>query len=500
MSVTPEEREVAAAAASVPDLLSSAEAGPAAVRGGAMRAGTFFGGTLIATGAAALLFRHLGTVEAGQYATAMSISAIVTGFTDLGLTAIGTRELAVLRGESRDRVARNLLGMRLVLTVIGVIATAAFAFAAYGETLGFGVLIAGIGVLFQNTQVTLSVPLISSLRFGWVSTLDLLRQAIVAALVVVFVLLGARLLPFLATSGVAALVVLFPTVMLVRGLIPVAASFDLGEWKAMLAPVLTYSAAAAASVLYFRIAIILVSLIAGAHELGYYGLSFRIVEVLFTVPAIIVGAAFPIFAHAARDDLTRLGYAVGKVFEVATLGGVWLAVSIAVGAHFAVRVVGGPEFLPAVPILTVQGFAVGASFVGVVWAYTMLSLHLHRLILVFSLAMLALVTTLVAVLTVLDGAQGAAIGTATAELVGAVVGGVLVARRQPALAPPLKVLPKAALAGVLAAAPLLAGGIPDVVQIVLSTLIYASVLLALRAYPRELLALLPERWGRLRGQ
>src|ERR1700693_1774818 len=139
------------------DLLSSAKAGPAAVRGGAMRISTFLAGSLVSVGTAALLFRHLGVVSTGRYTTALSLSAVVTGFTDLGLTAIGMRELSVLEGQERASLARNLLGIRLVLTVVGVLLLSGFAFIAYGRLLGLGVLIAGAGVLLQNTQTTLAV-------------------------------------------------------------------------------------------------------------------------------------------------------------------------------------------------------------------------------------------------------------------------------------------------------------------------------------------------------
>ena len=64
-----------------------------------MRVSAFFVGSLFSVGAAALLLRHLGVVEVGRYTTAMSLSAVVAGLTDLGLTAIGIRELAVLHGE-----------------------------------------------------------------------------------------------------------------------------------------------------------------------------------------------------------------------------------------------------------------------------------------------------------------------------------------------------------------------------------------------------------------
>jgi O-antigen/teichoic acid export membrane protein len=478
------------------DLLSTAEAGPAAVRGGAMRIGSFLAGSLVSVGTAALLFRHLGVVSTGRYTTALSLSAVVTGFTDLGLTAIGMRELAVLKGAERASLARNLMGIRVVLTIVGVIVLSGFAFLAYGRLLGLGVLIAGAGVLLQNTQTTLAVPLMAGLRLGWVSALDLARQLLTALLIIVLVLLGAQLLPFLAATGFAAAVVLPITAVLVRGMIPLSASFDIAEWRALLGPVLTYSAAVAASTLYFRVAIVIVSVVASAQQLGYFSISFRVVEVLFTIPGLLVGAAFPIFARAARDDPARLGYALSRVFEVSLMVGVWVALSLAVGAHFAIELIGGAHFLPATPVLAVQGIAVGATFVSSVWGFGMLSLYLHRLILTFNLAMLALVALVVAILVPLDGAQGAAIGTASVEVVAAIGNGVLLVRGRPHLVPSLRILPRVAIAAALGATPALADGLPVLVRVLLSTVIYLGALLALRAPPAELLTLMPARLAR----
>jgi O-antigen/teichoic acid export membrane protein len=478
------------------DLLSSSAAGPAAVRGGVIRISTFLVMALMGVATAALLFRHLGVVDTGRYTTALVLSAVVTGLTDLGLTAVGIRELAVLKGEARGRLSSNLLGIRLVLTTLGVIGVTVFALIAYDAKLALGVLIAGAGVIIQNLQVTLEVPLMASLRLGRVSLLDLTRQAFTSVLIVVLIVLGASLLPFLAAVGVAAAIVLVPTAMLVRGEVPLMPTFRLAEWRALLRPVVTYSIAVAAGTLYFRIAIVLVSLMSSSHQLGYFSVSYRVVEGLFTIPGLLVGAAFPIFARAAHDDPERLGYAISRVFEVSLLAGVWVALSLAVGADFAIRVVGGPEFLSAGKVLAVQGLAVGATFVSAVWAFAMLSLHLHRLILVFNLGMLVLVTVAVATLVPIDGAQGAAIGVAAVEILGALGAGWLLIRGRPHLAPRMCVLPRVAVAAALGATPALASGLPVVVRVILSTIIYLGVLVALKAPPDEVYEALPTRLRR----
>lgn len=475
------------------DLLSSAEAGNTAVRGGAIRVGSFAAGSLVSIVGGALLFRHLGVVDAGRYTTALSLAAVVAGLTDLGLTAIGVRELATLEGERRARLARNLLGIRLVLTTIGVAIVTAFAFVTYGSTLGSGVLVAGAGVLVASIQSTYSVPLMAELRLGWVSALDLVRQLASVALIVAFVLLGAELLAFLAVPLVAALAILVPTALLVRGSIPLRPAFALTEWRALVAPVLTYSLAVAAAALAFRVAIVLVSVLAGDEELGYFSLSFRIVEVLLLIPGLLIGAAFPIFARAARDDPLRLGYAVSRVFEVSLIAGVWIALTLGVGAPLAVRIMGGEAFDPAAPVLAIQAVGLGASFVGAVWGYGLLSLRQHRTILILNVSVLVALAAAVSVLAPIDGARGASIAIAGVEVVAAIVGAMLLIRGRPHLRPGLSILPKVGAAVLLGACPLLVPDLHDAWRVLLATILYGAALLALKAFPSELMVLLPRR-------
>jgi O-antigen/teichoic acid export membrane protein len=471
------------------DPLSSAHAGPQAVRGGALRGISFVVGSLFGLVAVAILFHHLNVVDTGRYATALSLAALVTGLTDLGLTTVGMRELAVLSGERRASLASNLLSIRLVLTTIGVLIITIFALISYEGILAAGVLIAGLGVLVSNTQATMAIPLMASLRLGWVSLLDLLRALITSILIVTLVAFDAGLLAYLAVSAVSAAIILVPTASLVQD-VALRPSFQWARWRALLRPVLVYSFAVAAATLYLRVALVLVSLVSGARQLGYFGLSFRVVEVLFVLPGLLVSSAFPIFARAAHNDPERLGYALSRVFEVALIVGVWLSLSLAVGAHLAIQIVGGlPRYLPSVPILAVQGIGLGATFVSTVWGYGMLSLHLHRLILVFTLGSLLVVSAVVAAMTALDGAIGAAIGASAVEVGVAVVSGLLLIANRPHLRPRLTVVPKVGLAALLGASMMFAQGAPVIVRLVLATALYGAVLLLWKALPEELGAL-----------
>jgi O-antigen/teichoic acid export membrane protein len=179
------------------------------------------------------------------------------------------------------------------------------------------------------------------------------------------------------------------------------------------------------------------------------------------------------------------------VFDVALIVGAWVALSLAIGSHLIIEIVAGARFMPSAPVLAFQGVAVGAVFVSSVWAYSLLSLGLHRTILIFNLSLLAAVAAVVAILAALDGAVGAAIGTAAVEVASAIAGAVVLAHARPHLRLSLRILPKVALATFIGATPALLGSVPVIGRVFLSTFLYTLVLLLLRALPPDLLAILP---------
>ncbi|HEX2701836.1 MAG TPA: polysaccharide biosynthesis C-terminal domain-containing protein, partial [Solirubrobacteraceae bacterium] len=139
----------------------------------------------------------------------------------------------------------------------------------------------------------------------------------------------------------------------------------------------------------------------------------------------------------------------------------------------------------------IQGLSMVATFVGSVWAYTLLSLHRHREILVVSLAAFALTVALTATLASADGARGAAIATAVSEYAFVLMLGVAVYATGLRPAINLQALSRSLVAVALAAATLAIPGVPDILRIFAALGVYAVALLVLRAVPREILDQIP---------
>ena len=477
------------------DVLDTPEAGGLLVRGAAFRFGSYVGVVATSVLSAALLTRHLGTVRFGQYTTIMSLTAVVANVTDAGMSNLGTREYAVLEGEARENMMRDLLGLRLALTLLGIPLAVAFAAAAgYSAALLIGTILAGLGTVAIVFGHTLSIPLSTALRIGAISVLDLARQVVAVIGIALLVLAGSGVVGFLAVPVAANLLLIPPTWRLVRGRISLRPGLRPRAWAGLLKPTIAFSIATAIGTMYVYTTQIITSLVSTPHQAGLFAVSFRVFLVVGGIPGLVVAATLPLLARAARDDQQRLAYALQRIFEVAVVAGLGCAIALAAGAGFIVDVVAGHGYHGSVTPLRLQAIALPASFMVAGWAYGVLSLRRHRQLLLSSTAAFVVSCALTVALASAYGARGAAGATIAGELTLALATLLALVRGSPQLRPHLTHAARAVAAAVPAAAVAFAAGLPSLPAAMLAGCVYTAGVLILRALPGELLALLPSRF------
>jgi O-antigen/teichoic acid export membrane protein len=480
--------------------LDSQEAGGAATRGGVLRVGSYLLNAALGALGGAFLYRHLGTKDAGTYVTAVTIAAIVAGLSDLGLTALGLRELAVRDRDGRARLMSNLLGLRVALTVAGTVLSVTFALAVgYKPVLVIGVALAGSSLLFGSLTSTLSLSLVSRLRFGLLTVTETARQVVTTALTIALVAIGVGVLWFISLPIPVGVVFLVIIAWLVPKEVPLRPHFDAKEWRMLVREILPFALASTIAVIYFRLSVVVVSLTASATQLSYFGLSFRILEMLIVIPSIMVTGAFPIFARSAMHDRERLAYGVSRVFVVSLIVGVWFTLTLVIGASIAIELIGGSAFSDATGVLRIQAIGLGGSFVSALWGMVMVSLRLYRQLVLISLVALAGGIVLVTVLASTYGAEGAALGTAITEVAGAIFIPFVIKRSQPAVVPSMKGVPRVALAAVLAGLVVLIPDLPVIAEVALATVVYVAALIGLKMIPEELVVELRRPFVRAHG-
>ncbi|MBA3427154.1 MAG: hypothetical protein H0U07_01080, partial [Actinobacteria bacterium] len=176
------------------DVLRTGEAGGKVIRGGVLRGAGYAAGILLGAGTSVLLLRHLGVADFGRYGVVIALLGIVGGITDAGLTAVGSRELAIRPAAERPALMRNLVALRILLTSAGVVVATLFALAAgYDGVVVAGTAVAGVGILLLHTQSTLMMPLAIELRYGSITLVETLRHALTLVGIAALVVAGASL-------------------------------------------------------------------------------------------------------------------------------------------------------------------------------------------------------------------------------------------------------------------------------------------------------------------
>ena len=504
----PEEAARLGASAEAVHPLDEPEAGGRAIRGAALRAGSFLLGASLTLVSAPLVIHHLGIAEFGRYASVVALLAIAAAVTEGGLGPIGVREYAVLEGDERDRFMRNLFGIRLVFTVVGAVAAVLFAMlAGYTEAQVLGCALGAIGLLITVTQVTFAVPAYAELRLGRQVVAELAGQALLFVLVIAVILLDGGIAALLAATLPAAMLVLVLGLAFVPGVRPLRPAFELARWGAVLRDSLPVGLNTAVHAVYFRSVIIIMSLTVTSLETGLFATAYRIQEVLIGVIVMLVATTFPVVARAAHTDTARLGYATQRLFDTGVVCGLWFAGATAIGAPFAIDVVAPAEGAGATVVLQLLSISLLLAFLSTTFGTVVLSLRRHGALVLCSA--LALVTTLIAaaVLVPAYASIGGALAAVAGELVLVIGLAVAVRSADPVLRPALGVLPRAVLPAVIAAAVALwvPGSVP--VAVGLFTVAYWWLVVLAGAFPHEIrdallagrMPRIPRRAGRRAG-
>ena len=175
------------------------------------------------------------------------------------------------------------------------------------------------------------------------------------------------------------------------------------------------------NVIYFRVLMIMTSLLASQTQTGYFATSFQVFAVLFSLPLLVLSSALPLLSVAGRDDSERLRFGLQRMTEVSLAVSVVFVLAIYALAPTLIPLLGGDQYSGAAPVLQIQSFALIAVFVGQVWQLGLLSLRRQAALAWANAGALVLVLVLGAVLIPLWGARGAAAAAVLAESILAVL-------------------------------------------------------------------------------
>jgi O-antigen/teichoic acid export membrane protein len=491
MSATPREADA--------DVLAGPDVAQRVVRGSAQRTAAFGVVNLLGLASSLVLLRYLGVSDFGRYGTVIALVAIASSLADAGLNVTGSRELSLLpEGRGRRRLLGALLGVRMLLLTLAVLAAVGFAaLAGYDSAMIAGTALAGAGALLIGVQSTLTLPLVVRLENWLLSINEVLKQVILVAGVLALAAAGAALTPFFAVQVAVGAGALLAVPFLVARSQLAWPSLSREDLRHLAFTALPVALAAILTAFYLRMLIIMASLLTSDFETGLFVTTSRVIEMIGGLAMLVTGVILPVATVAARDDRARLRYVLAHTTKVALLGGGLVALVVVVAARPIVVILGGEEYADAARVLRLQAPLVLTLFLVYAWTTFLIADGRRRALVQCMLVGLSvLLVAGIALIARLD-AEGAAVAAVVADIV--LLTMMLRALRRHVGDGAVGVEPGylarygLALAAAAGAALAVLAVAPALVAAAAAAIVFTGLALALRLVPAEVMALLPGR-------
>lgn len=322
---------------------------------------------LLAVVVVKILSNYLNKSGYGDYGTIYEFLAFFGAVADMGIFTIAVREMSHCSEQEKKKIFGITITLRTLLTTIAMLAgaIAAFLIPKYtGTYIPRGVAIAAIATWLVILSGTVSTILQVSLKMQF-QALGLVLGKVIT---VIFVLLVTQVWYPVATEHafylliwagvIGSLLTFVITAYFANKISPVRFLFDKSEARKLLKEAIPFGLALILNTIYFRLDIVLFSLIlprsvngvcmeqfCADTEAGSYVVAVRMLEVLIIVPLFFMNSVLPVLTRHIRQKSERTKDTLNYSFYFLFAAGLAGAVGIFVLARPIVRLISSDAFL-----------------------------------------------------------------------------------------------------------------------------------------------------------
>ncbi len=335
--------------------------------------------TILGLLALAFITRYLGRDGFGEYTTIITFLTFFAGLADFGLTLV-TVQMISASGANESKVLNNIFGFRLTsIIAFLLLSVVSVSFFPYSFVVKIGVVVACASFIFPALNQVIVGLFQKKLSMGRNAIAEVLSRLILIIGIILTKKFDAGLNGVLWASVASAAAGFIGHYLLAIKFVTIKPEFDWQIWKHIFAKSWPLAITIVLNLIYLRADTLFLSLFRGNGEVGLYGATYRIIDVLTTIPFMFAGLVLPILTTAwssrSHDYFKRV---LQKSFDLMAL----LAMPLIVGAQFLAKpimtAIAGPEFSASGQILQILIFAVGAIFLGTMFSHAVIALDRQK--------------------------------------------------------------------------------------------------------------------------
>jgi len=263
---------------------------------------------------------------------------------DFGMAYASTLEISRDRSLA-TRLVGNLLGLQAVLSAVTLVLCLALGATLFEGPTWTATLVLSIDLVLKAVKSTLRFLLKSHERFAAEAVSLLIERGAILVLAVAALRLGYGLVGFVLVFVVVRLLDTTGLYLWVRArVVPITPLRDTALWSELFRKGLPYAYAGAVILLFFQVDQVLLELMRGSEEVGWYGAPVRVLEGLTLVPRILGYALIPTMAALFPRDPARVTALYGRGTKYLLLVGLPVAAFGALASEPFMLLLFGPAY------------------------------------------------------------------------------------------------------------------------------------------------------------
>lgn len=324
----------------------------------------------------ALITRSLGSFGYGQYTTVITFLSFFAIVAEMGLT-LTTVKMLSQPDIDQNQVLGSLFGLRIAISLlfIGLAPLTIYLF-PYDSTIKNGVSIAIISFIFISFNQITTGLFQKELRMDKASIADILSKLLLVILIFGCIRLQIGIYGILAATALSSAFSFVLSYLFSLQFSKIIPSYDFHQWKQILSKSWPLALCMAFNLLYLKTDTLLLSIIQRPskigimNEVGLYGASYRIIDVLVAFPYMFSGIVLPIMAtHWHSGDRNAFSRIMQKSLDLMLIAAVPMVVGTQFLAGKIMVLVAGHVFSDSGPILKYLVIAAGIIYIGNVFAH-----------------------------------------------------------------------------------------------------------------------------------
>lgn len=334
---------------------------------------------LVGLGSIAILTRSLGTQAFGEYTTAITFLQLFGVIVDFGLTLT----LIVMISEQdadAEKIVGNIFGLRMISgVIIFSIAPIVVLSLPWSDVVKESVLIGSLAYVLMG-GATLLVGVFQRYHAMWRAGLaEILNRVALLIFIALFAYFKLGVIWMIAASVIANAVWLYSMIHLARPFVHIHFLTDISIWKKVWARSWPIAVSVFFNLLYLKGDILFLAYFREQTEVGIYGVTYRVLDMLTALPVMFMGILLPIVVNTwSSGNKDEFRAHVARTFDLFMIAAVPIIIGTQHVAKPLMRLIAGPGYEASGDILKLLIFAVFGVFLGALFGHLVVALNKQK--------------------------------------------------------------------------------------------------------------------------